>query len=309
MIVEAQRKYRRLAALGVRAALIGSVALAGRVIASSDIALPDIHGLAYNGDGTKLYAAVHDGLVIFSEGRWSQGPEPRHDYMGFTGTRKHFFASGHPARGSGTVHKNPLGLMQSADNGKTWTKRGLEGQSDFHLLAAGFDNDVIYVYNLAPSSRMKAAGIHYTLNQGFTWQPAASAGLNGKLAALAVHPGDAATVAVGTDAGVFLSRDHGARFEPLVTGRQGLALKFDLDGKSLWFGSFDTGPTLQRISLDGPRRESVELPQLGRDAVAYIAQNPARRDEVSIATFERNVFVSQDRGKAWKQIAARGKPK
>ncbi|MEX2242069.1 MAG: glycosyl hydrolase, partial [Burkholderiales bacterium] len=64
-----------------------------------------------------------------------------------------------------------------------------------------------------------------------------------------------------------------------------------------------------RISLDGPRRENAALPQLGKDAVAYIAQNPARRDEIAIATFERDVFVSQDRGKTWKQIAARGQAK
>ena len=299
MIIEVQKLYR--------VALVASIALVGCVDASSDVALPDVHGLAYSGDGTKLYVAVHDGLVVYSEGRWSKGSEPRHDYMGFSGTRKHFFSSGHPALGSGMV--NPLGLMLSADGGKTWSKRGLEGESDFHLLAAGFENDAVYVYTHAPNSRMKQAGIHYTLNQGFSWQRAAGAGLNGKLFALAVHPSDAATVAASTDAGVFLSRDHGARFEPLVAGRQALGVKFDLDGKSVWFGSFDTAPHLQRIALDGPRRENAALPPLGRDAVAYIAQNPARRDEIAIATFERSVFVSPDRGKTWKEIAARGQAK
>jgi len=299
VIIEVQKLYR--------VALVASIALVGCVDASSDVALPDVHGLAYSGDGTKLYVAVHDGLVVYSEGRWSKGSEPRHDYMGFSGTRKHFFSSGHPALGSGMV--NPLGLMLSADGGKTWSKRGLEGESDFHLLAAGFENDAVYVYTHAPNSRMKQAGIHYTLNQGFSWQRAAGAGLNGKLFALAVHPSDAATVAASTDAGVFLSRDHGARFEPLVAGRQALGVKFDLDGKSVWFGSFDTAPHLQRIALDGPRRENAALPPLGRDAVAYIAQNPARRDEIAIATFERSVFVSPDRGKTWKEIAARGQAK
>lgn len=308
MTIEAQKAYRRLAALGIRAAVIGGAALAGGAGAASDIALPHIHGLAYDAGGTRLYAAVHDGLVVFSEGRWSRGLEPRHDYMGFTGTRKFFFTSGHPAPGTGLV--NPLGLMQSTDAGKTWTKRGLEGESDFHLLAAGFDNDVIYVHNPAPNYRMKdGAGIYYTLNQGLTWRRAAGAGLNGKLFALAVHPTDAATVAASTDAGLYLSRDHGARFEPLVAGRQALGLAFDLDGKSLWFGSFDAAPSLQRISLHGPRRENAVLPPLGRDAVTFIAQNPARPDEIAIATFERSVFVSQDRGKTWKEIAARGQAK
>ena len=307
MIIESQKIHRRFSALGVRAALIGSIALTGCTDAASDIVLPDVHGLAYDTGGSKLYIAVHDGLVMFSAGRWSRSPNPRNDYMGFTGTRKSFFSSGHPAPGSGLV--NPLGLMQSMDEGKTWTKRGLQGESDFHLLAAGFDNEALYVYSPAPNSRMKEAGIHYTLNQGVSWQRAAAAGLNGKLFALAVHPTEAATVAASTDAGVFLSRDHGARFEALVAGRQALGLKFDLDGKSLWYGSFDSQPSLQRISLAGPRRESATLPPLGRDAVAYIAQNPVRPDEIAIATFERSVFLSEDRGKTWKEIAARGKAK
>jgi hypothetical protein len=290
-----------------RAAVVASVVFAGGATAASDIVLPHVHGLAYDASGSQLFVAVHDGLVVYGDGRWSRGPEPRHDLMGFTGTRKFFFSSGHPAPGSGL--RNPLGLMLSTDGAKTWTKRGLEGQSDFHVLAAGFDNNAIYVYNPAPNSRMKEAGIHFTPNQGLSWQRAAGAGLEGKLGALAVHPTDAAMVAAGTDAGVFLSRDGGARFEPLVTGRPGLALKFDLDGKSLWIGSFDDTPSLQRVSFAGPRRENAVLPQLGRDAVAYIAQNPARPDEVAIATFDRNVLVSPDRGKSWKEIAARGQAK
>lgn len=290
----------RVAALLIGAAMAASTA-------ASDISLPHVHGLAYDAAGKQLYVAVHDGLVIFSEGRWSRGPEPRHDLMGFTGTRKFFFSSGHPAPGSGL--RNPLGLMQSTDGAKTWVKRGLEGESDFHLLAVGFDNDAIYVYNPGPNSRMKEVGLHVTRNQGMSWQRAAGAGLQGNLRALAVHPAEAATVAAGTDTGVFLSRDSGARFEPLVPGRPGLALKFDLDGKSLWIGSFDSGASLQRVSIYGPRRADAALPQLGRDAVAYIAQNPARHDEIAIATFERNVFVSQDRGKTWNEIADRGEAK
>jgi photosystem II stability/assembly factor-like uncharacterized protein len=289
------------------AALLIGVAMAGSAAAASDVSLPHVHGLAYDGAGNRLYVAVHDGLVVFSEGRWSLGPEPRHDLMGFTGTRKFFFSSGHPAPGSGLA--NPLGLIQSTDGAKTWTKRGLERESDFHLLAAGFDNNAIYVYNPAPNSRMKEAGLYATLNQGMSWQRAVGAGLQGNLRALAVHPTDAAIVGAGTDAGVFLSRDAGASFEPLVTGRPGLALKFDLDGKSLWIGSFDGSALLERRSFAGPRRENASLPQLGRDAIAYIAQNPARPDEIAIATFERNVLVSQDRGKTWKEIAARGQAK
>ena len=42
------------------------------------------------------------------------------------------------------------------------------------------------------------------------------------------------------------------------------------------------------------------------DAVAYIAQNPARRSEIAIATLNRSVFVSEDAGRSWTGIALGG---
>jgi hypothetical protein len=53
----------------------------------------------------------------------------------------------------------------------------------------------------------------------------------------------------------------------------------------------------------------LTLPPLTDDAVAYIAQNPARRREYAIATFERSVYLSKDGGNTWSQIAARGSAK
>lgn len=296
------RRHIQIAFVFIGAAMLGSAA------AASGISLPHVHGLTYGPDGRNLYVAVHDGLVVYGDGRWSPGPEPRHDLMGFTGTRKLFISSGHPAPGSGMT--NPLGLIVSEDQAKTWSKHGLEGESDFHLLAAGFENNAIYVYNPAPNSRMKQTGLYFTRDQGKSWQHAAGAGLKGNLRALAVHPTDAAMVAAGTDAGVFLSRDSGASFQPLVTGRPALSLRFDLDGSALWVGSFAGKATLERLSLGGPRpAQKADLPQLGKDAVAYIAQNPARPEEIAVATFERNVLVSADAGKTWKEIAERGMAK
>jgi len=50
------------------------------------------------------------------------------------------------------------------------------------------------------------------------------------------------------------------------------------------------------------------LPHLDRrDAVAFIAQNPADRREYAIATFRRNVFLRRDDGKRWMEIAHEGK--
>ncbi|TXF12267.1 F510_1955 family glycosylhydrolase [Pelomicrobium methylotrophicum] len=273
--------------------------------AESGVTLTHVHGLAYSADGTRLYIPSHYGLAVYNEGHWTKAPGPQHDYMGFSATRDRFYSSGHPAPGTGL--KNPFGLIRSDDGGKTWQHLGLEGESDFHVLATGYETNVIYVYNPHPNSRMREPGIYYTLDDGFAWRRAQAKGLGGDVIALAVHPSDPKTVAAATDQGIFLSRDAAATFEPLLRNRQGLAVYFDLDGKRLWAATFHGQPALTQIDLEARQKTPVTLPPLTRDAVAYIAQNPKHRDEYAIATFERNVYLTRDGGKTWTRIADRGR--
>ena len=273
--------------------------------AAAQVTLMHVHGLAYSLDGKRLMIPSHHGLAVYENGKWSKAPGPQHDYMGFSASGKNLYSSGHPAPGSGLV--NPFGLLRSRDGGKTWEKLGLEGESDFHLLATSWNTRAVYVWNPAPSSQMKRPGLHYTLNDGFVWTPARASGLEGDPRALAVHPGDAAIAAAATSSGVFLSRDSGERFVRLAGGAEGLSVHFDLDGKSLWYGTFDGRARLARAPLDGGTGAPVDLPALGQDAVAYIAQNPAARSEYAIATFERSVYLSKDGARTWKKIAERGR--
>ncbi|MFU7548103.1 glycosyl hydrolase, partial [Pseudomonas paraeruginosa] len=92
-----------------------------------------VHGLAFSPDGQQLSIPSHHGLAVYSQGRWSKAPGPAHDYMGYSVTRQAIYSSGHPARGSGLV--NPFGVIKSSDGGRTWQQLGLQGDSDFHLLA------------------------------------------------------------------------------------------------------------------------------------------------------------------------------
>jgi photosystem II stability/assembly factor-like uncharacterized protein len=273
-------------------------------LAQSAVTLTHVHGLAYSADGKQLMVPSHHGLAVYAGGKWSMAPGPQHDYMGFAATRSRLYSSGHPAPGSGLV--NPFGLIRSTDGGKSWDRLGLQGEADFHGLAAGWNTNAIYVWNPAPNSRMPRPGLHYTLNDGFQWQRAAASGLAGKPHALAAHPDDAKTVAVTTSAGVFLSRDAGASFKPVVRGEEGLAVYFDLDGKHLWYASYAGVPRLTRVALGSGETAPAILPALRKDAVAYIAQNPADRKEFAIATFERSIYISKDAGRNWTQVANRG---
>ena len=271
--------------------------------AQAAVTLTHVHGLAYSADGTRLYVPSHHGLAVHEDGKWSKAPGPEHDYMGFSATRERFYSSGHPAPGSGLT--NPFGLMRSDDGGKSWKKLGLEGESDFHLLATGFATNAVYVFNHDPNSRMKSAGIHYTLNDGLMWKKAAGAGLPGEPVSLAVHPADPKVVATGTRNGLYLSTDSAESFRRVAAG-QTLAVFFDLDGRHLWFAGHAGTPTLQRMDRESGQASRVTLPPLDEDAVAYIAQNPARRDEYAIATFKRSAYLTRDGGKSWQPIARQG---
>lgn len=282
-------------------------ALAIAMSAEAAVTLTHVHGLSYSEDGKRLLVPSHHGLAVYAGGDWSKAPGPRHDYMGFTATAKSLYSSGHPAPGSGMV--NPFGLIRSNDGGKTWDKLGLEGESDFHVMASSWSTKAIYVWNPAPNSRMRRRGLYYTLNEGFAWRLAGAQGLEGEPHALAVHPANGAIVAAATPAGILLSRDSGGRFEPVAQDGQGLCVFFDLDGNDLWYGTFDGEARLARASLAGGKPVSVALPPLGRDAVAYVAQNPADRSEYAIATFGGSVHLSEDSGRTWKPIAEHGAAK
>jgi hypothetical protein len=282
-----------------------AVSLIGALAQAQNVSLTHVHGLAYSSDGKRLMIPSHHGLAVYQNGKWSKAPGPQHDYMGFSATAKHLYSSGHPAPGSGLV--NPFGLIRSKDGGRTWDKLGLEGETDFHLLATSWNTNAIYVWNPAPSSRMKAAGLHFTLNDGFAWKRASMKGLSGEPRAIAVHPDDPAIVALPTSEGLYLSLDSGERFVKADAGTgEGLSAFFDLEGKFLWYGAFDGQARLRRVPRGGGAALQVRLPPLKNDAVAYIAQNPARKMEYAIATFERSVYLSKDTGESWKQIADRG---
>ena len=289
--------------------IVSIAAFAGVAVAMgvrAQVTLTHVHGLAYSADGQQLMIPSHHGLAVYRNGKWSKAPGPQHDYMGFAGTSSHLYSSGHPAPNTNLV--NPFGLMRSADGGMTWEKLGLEGETDFHLLAASWNTNAVYVWNPEPSSRIRDEGLHYTLDDGKSWRRAKMTGFRGKPISLAVHPDDPKLVAMGTSQGVFESSDAGESFKRIAPG-PGTAVFFDLDGNHVWYGGFDKEARLARARLRAGPAAQVTLPPLGDDAVAYIAQNPKKRDEYAVATFKRSVYLSIDNGASWKQIADGGKAK
>lgn len=292
-----------------RLALAMAIPFALLISASAQaiVELRHTHGLGYSADGSRILIPNHYGIAVYSDGRWFKVTGPVHDYMGFVATRDFMFSSGHAAGSRGG--DNPLGLMRSADGGSTWSTLGLRGEAEFHVVAAGYFSNAVYVYNPRPNSVMARPGIYRLVGHRLVgWRGAAGRGLRGELGMLTAHPSETETVAAATTEGLFVSRNGGEEFMPMVTGVRATTARFTLDGEALLVGTLEgRQPGLFRLAIKDGLREQLALPPFGRDAVANIAQNPVRRAELALISFERAVFVSADGGKTWKRIArARG---
>ena len=194
------------AALAVAAGLIltacgGSSATSTTVSASAvdGGTLPaHVHNLAYNGD--TLLFGTHEGL-------WEQAPgqapkavsQEAFDVMGFTQNGDRWLASGHPAAGS--TAPGALGLLESIDEGVTWSPVALSGEVDFHrLVAAG---DQLFGINSADNALLRSD------DGGRSWTSAGAV----PLFDLAVAPDNPDTLMGTTADGPVISTDAGTTFE------------------------------------------------------------------------------------------------
>ena len=278
--------------------------LLGPAQVRAELVLPHVHGLAFSADGKALLAAVHVGVAEYRDGRWSRAPGPAHDFMGFSVARSAIYSSGHPAPGAPL--RNPLGLVKSTDGGATWRALGLAGEADFHAMAVGYGTNAAYVVAGMPNSAMPERGLYYTTDDAASWTRADARGLDSRILAVAAHPTDPGTVAVGAERGVYWSRDFGKTFRRSETARPVTAVLFPHDGKQLLYAEYGNS-TLLGLAQDGTVKAAGELPPLEGAAVAYIAQSPANPALLAIATYQRDVYLSRDGGKVWTRIAHEGK--
>lgn len=170
---------------------------------STGTAISHVHGItrdAGTGEGSGvILLATHKGLFRLQDRELTQvGPVV--DLMGFTVTPEgRYLASGHP--GVDTDLSQPVGLIESTDQGKTWSVLSRGGESDFHALAAGPDRVLGFDGQLRASSN------------GRTWD---TLEIPSAPAALAIAPSTGIFLAT-TEDGVLRSADEGATWEILDT--------------------------------------------------------------------------------------------
>lgn len=269
----------------------------------SNIELMHVHGLGFSGDGAGLYVPSHDGLKVFEEGIWNEAASEPHDFMGFSMVDDGFYSSGHP--GAGSSLKNPFGIVKTTDMGESLEMLDLYQEVDFHGMAVGYNTHTIYVLNPQANSRMDEAGLYYSTDDAKTWTKSEMTGLQGSIFSIAAHPTNEATIALGTEEGVFLSRDFGQSFDS-ISDSPTTAIAFSAKGE-LFAGSASDEVTLTTFASETNESKTLSIPSLsGENAISYIAVNPQDEKQITFTTAEKDIYMTKDAGESWSQIAEKG---
>ena len=246
--------------------------------ATSD-GLQHIHGLGMSGD--RLLIATHSGLWSAPEGQTKARRigTSRQDVMGFSVlSNGQFIGSGHPDP-SQDLPPN-LGLIKSANGGKSWKNVSLEGKADFHVLESSGAS--VYGFDGTQGRLMVSA------DRGRSWKqrtpPAA-------MFSLAIDPSASDHLIASTERGLFESRDSGKTF-------RALSIRQQLTGLLVWPAKdrlflVDSSGQVSRSSDGG--RSWQPTGSIGGQPAAF----RAHRDELYAALADSTVKRSTDGGKTW----------
>jgi hypothetical protein len=243
-----------------------------------------VHGLGINPADGALFIATHTGLFrVASDARSATRIADRYqDTMGFSVVGPdRFIGSGHPdARERG---KPPLlGLIESRDAGETWTPVSLSGQADFHVLRTVGAS--VYGYDASGRRLLVSA------DRGRTW---AELPQPGPLLDLVPHPRApqrlVATVAEGSGAGTYASRDGGRSWRRL--GANVGLLAWPVPGRLYLV---DAGGWVRRSPNGGATLE--QRGRVGGEPAALLASGP---DELLVALHDGTIKRSTDGGVLW----------
>ncbi|MFT8321129.1 MAG: F510_1955 family glycosylhydrolase [Bacillus sp. (in: firmicutes)] len=271
-----------------------------------------VHGVAYSKDDL-IYVASHNGMIVTKdrEKKWSFVGKDDFDFMGFhlqsDGT---MLTSGHPGQTSDLP--NPLGLLESKNNGENWEAKALGEEVDFHILTSNEKNPNIMYGVIQMGSGDYKAGIYKSTDKGESWERVEGTGLMNNLQgiySLLSLPNNENGLLAGTNAGVYRSEDGGATWKSvyekrLITALSVIPGSYDLISYSITEGeagmmiSKNNGATWEKIGLD-----------LNKDAVSYIAIHPKKTEKIVAVTFENNLLLSVDGGQNWESLMEKGKLK
>lgn len=220
-------------------------------------------------DGGNFYLAGHHGIYKWSGEGWALVGE-EFDAMGLAIDNGVFYASGHP--GPGQSFPDPLGILESLDEGSTWTSKTLTGEVDFHLLEVSGDSMVGVAANYGV--------VVGTQDGAVSWSNIATPSLT----SLSINPNNGQQFLLTSEGLLYLSEDSGLTLTE-VTAPSG-SKKVEWSDKSIVVA---TDSKLYRSS--GLGIPFIEMPEFFA-GIQDIAASGANM----IVLDEKGVHVSSDNG-------------
>lgn len=275
------------------------------ILQAKTLKIEQIRGIGYPGNDNALYVATLNGLKLYKDTKWFETTTNRHDYLGFQAIEAGFLASGHPQKGKNL--KDPLGLVQSVDKGRTLTKLAFYGQKAFYFMSESFSGSDIYVVTDQPNNDL-GLGVNYSKDNGASWNKSAFKDFNAdSLGMIAVHPTNGDIMAMSTRTGVFYSKDNGNTMMLITDPFMVTALTFM--GDSILFSSVEGEKILlKKIQPISGEQTSLPIPFLDyENPITYLAVNPKNENQMAFTTYKNDLFESIDGGKTWKNRLKDGK--
>jgi photosystem II stability/assembly factor-like uncharacterized protein len=274
---------------------LGLIALlATPAMAQDTLPLPElmsathVHGIGPGSGGAdSLTLATHNGLwaVDLASGTATRLGGSQDDFMGYSavlGSPGTAYASGHPATGGN------MGVIRTDDAGQSWThvSDGLDGPVDFHNMEVS-RADPLVIYGIGHDRRVQRS-----LDGGVTWEATGEA--PEKLIDIATAPGDVARIYGATEAGLFLSPDDGATWQPVIAGVPVSTVDAGADGV-VW--AVDLSRGLVALGEGGEITPvSTDLPDGYLLFLTTTSVDPLRLAALSA---KGRLVVSQDGGASW----------
>lgn len=275
------------------------------IVQTQSVKMNQIYGIGFPGNDQSLYVAADGGLHMYKDNKWYETTTNHNDYIGFQAVDNGFIASGHPQKGTGL--KDPLGLIQSTDKGKTISKLAFYGKKNFHFTAASFTGHDIYVIGEQTSNDL-SLGVNYSEDNGETWKKSAFKGFNAdSLGMIAVNGKVGAKMAMATRSGMFYSEDNGNTMKRITDPVMITALTFSSD--SILFSSVENNQILLKmIQPTTGEQTNVKFPFLDyENPITYLAVNPKNVNQIAFSTYKNDVYESIDGGKNWSNLIKDGK--
>ena len=228
------------------------------------------------------------------------------------------------ADGRRIVAATSHGVLESSDEGTTWTAR-------FQTPRAARITDLAVV----PGSRTAILAATergvYGSTDGLRWgRLFGGVGQAQRCTRLAVHPMNPALVVLGTEDGLFVSKDHGRHWAACLlpfAARHVMDAAFAPDDADrvyltttdgMYAGQISSGRWERRLGLHHAEAPGVEGPDVVDVQTAEepgllhrlsaLATDPARPQTLYVAS-QRGMQVSQDRGMSWESMADPGQPR